>query len=212
MQFSRLTTTPAVPTNGAAGSTSGCKTAASDLISRQFPAVLPRTSTRPSVPRPSPLQDSTPHPTSDASSSSGSAPYAGSAPSPSQCAPPPIQAPGSVALRHPAPLDANSNSPGPLHKPGFQPKFLPPHRRTGTPPAAPSRRLPATPAAAPSAAHARLTRTVSSDSSPPAPSTPTTGGSCPIPRQPRSQDRDKHQLPMHDHRRPLDPCWPPPSR
>ena len=64
-------------------------------LSRTRLADLRRTSTRPTAPRPSPLQGSTPHPASDASSSSGSAPYAGSAPSRPQCAPHPSPTPSS---------------------------------------------------------------------------------------------------------------------
>ena len=171
MQFSRLTTTPAVPTNGAAGFASGCKTVASDLISRQFPAVLPRTSTRPSVPRPSPLQGSTSRPASDASSSSGSAPYAGSAPSPSRCAPRPSPTLDNAAPRPLALSTARQN----LHGSPTNETLLtipPPHRRTGTPPAAPIRQRPTPPSAAPLPAFAHPTRTSSSCPSAPAPSQP----------------------------------------
>ena len=122
------------PTNGAAGLASACKAADSELGSRQFPAVLPRTSTRPSAPRPSPPQGSTSRPASGASSSSDFSRYAGLDPSPQLCAAHPNPALGNPTLPAPEPSTARQN----LHGSPTNETLLtipPPHRRTGTQPA-----------------------------------------------------------------------------
>ena len=81
------------------------------------------------------LEARTSRPASGASSSSGYAPYAGSTPSPSQCAPRPRPTPVSSTSTSRA-VNGPLAPPAPLPNVGLQSEILPPHRRTGTPPAA----------------------------------------------------------------------------